>query len=270
MTVADQISLPVLLLFPLTALVELMRPARPFPKIPWWHALGFSLFVYVGLLSLAIVAVLPTDWLAAHSLFDLSGLGLVPGILVGHLLLTLAMYCWHRATHTFDILWRGFHQIHHSPRHLNVYVAGVNHPLDLSVYIVLPYLVGLFVLGLSPVQATVLSSIGAFNAFLQHANIHTPRWLALFFQRPEAHCIHHQRGVHGYNYSDLPLWDWVFGTLRNPATWEGETGFDPPADQRYGAMLAFVDVNRPELGKGSFGQKAEQAFKKDFPVEKSA
>lgn len=61
--------------------------------------------------------------------------------------------------------------------------------------------------------------------------------------------------MHGYNYSDLPLWDWVFGTFRNPATWEGETGFDPPADRRYGAMLAFVDVNKPELGKGSFGQK---------------
>ena len=255
MTVADLIGFLVLLLYPIVAIVELIRPARRFPTIPKWHALGIGLFVYVGLLSATIVGVLPTEWLAAHSLFDFSGIGLVPGILVGHLLLTLAMYGWHRATHTFDILWRGFHQIHHSPRHINVYVAGVNHPLDLSIYIVLPYAVGILVLGLSPVQATMLSNIAAFNAFLQHANLKTPRWLALFFQRPEAHCIHHQRGVHGYNYSDLPLWDVVFGTFRNPESWEGETGFDPPADQRYGAMLAFVDVNRPELGQGSFGQK---------------
>ena len=105
------------------------------------------------------------DWLAAHSLLDLSGIGLLPGILVGHLLLTLAMYCWHRATHTFDILWRGFHQIHHSPRHLNVYVAGANHPLDISIYIVLPFVVGILVLGLSPFQATMLSNIAGFNAF---------------------------------------------------------------------------------------------------------
>jgi sterol desaturase/sphingolipid hydroxylase (fatty acid hydroxylase superfamily) len=256
MTVADLIGFLILLLFPIIAVVELIRPARRFPKVPRWHAIGIGLFVYVALLSVAVVSPMPMEWLAAHSLLDLSGLGLVPGILVGHLLLTLVMYGWHRATHTFDVLWRGFHQIHHSPRHLNVYVAGVNHPLDLSLYIALPYFVGILGLGLSPIQATMLSNIAAFNAFLQHANINTPRWLALFFQRPEAHCIHHQRGVHGYNYSDLPLWDWVFGTFRNPATWEGETGFDPPADQRYGAMLAFVDVNRPDLGKGSFGQKA--------------
>lgn len=253
---ADVIGLVVMVMFPIVAIAERFWPARRFPRIPWWNTLGIALFFYVGILGLALAEILPTDWLAAHSLFDLSGLGVVPGILVGHLLLTLAMYCWHRATHTFDVLWRGFHQIHHSPRHLNVYVAGVNSPLDLSIYFALPFVVGLFVLGLSPFQAAMLNNIAGFNAFLQHANLKTPRWLALFSQRPEAHCIHHQRGVHGYNYSDLPLWDWVFGTLRNPATWEGETGFDPPADQRYGAMLAFVDVNRAELGKGSFGQKA--------------
>ena len=34
--------------------------------------------------------------------------------------------------------------------------------------------------------------------------------------RPEAHCIHHQRGVHAYNYGNIPLWDVVFGTLPQP------------------------------------------------------
>ena len=66
MTVADQISFLVLLLFPITALVERFWPARRFPKIPWWHAIGFGLFAYVALLSLGIVTILPTGWLAAQ------------------------------------------------------------------------------------------------------------------------------------------------------------------------------------------------------------
>jgi sterol desaturase/sphingolipid hydroxylase (fatty acid hydroxylase superfamily) len=168
------------------------------------------------------------------------------------------MYAWHRATHRFDALWRVFHQLHHSPRHLNVYVAGINHPLDLSIYIALPFLIGLFVLGVEPLAAVIMGNLGGVAAFLQHANIKTPIWLALFFQRPEAHCIHHQRGLHGYNYSDLPLWDVVFGTFRNPRTWEGETGFDEPADQRYLAMLAFFDVNTSLIGQHSFGRNPDQ------------
>lgn len=141
---------------------------------------------------------------------------------------------------------------------LNIYVAGVNHPLDLVMYIVWPFVVCLFVLGLDPVAALVVANIAGFNAFLQHANLKTPRWLALFFQRPEAHCVHHQRGLHRYNYSDLPLWDVVLGTFRNPVSWEGETGFDPPADRRYAAMLAFADVNAPIIGERSFGQQRDR------------
>jgi sterol desaturase/sphingolipid hydroxylase (fatty acid hydroxylase superfamily) len=255
---ADWIAIGILLIYAAIAIVEWLRPARQFPRIPRWNSLGVMLFFYLAILNGVVVSLLPTDWLASHSLLDLSRLGTLPGILVGHLLTALAMYGWHRTTHAVDFLWRGFHQLHHSPRHLNIFVAGVNHPLDLAIYISLPFLIGLFVLGLTPFAAAMLSNIAGFNAFLQHSNIATPRWIALLFQRPEAHCIHHQRGLHAYNYSDLPLWDVVFGTFRNPERWDGETGFDPPADTRFGAMLAFVDVNKPELGVGSLGQKTER------------
>ena len=46
----------------------------------------------------------------------------------------------------------------------------------------------------------------------------------------------------------------LFGTYKNPESWAGETGFDEPADRRYGAMLGFVDVNAPINGPNSFGQ----------------
>jgi sterol desaturase/sphingolipid hydroxylase (fatty acid hydroxylase superfamily) len=55
--------------------------------------------------------------------------------------------------------------------------------------------------------------------------------------------VHHGRGVHRYNYADVPLWDMVFGTFRNPAAAEKrEAGFYPGASARLGAMLAFRAV----------------------------
>jgi len=250
----DWINLLGLALFPAMLVIERFRPARQFPKIPFWHGIGLGLFLYAGALNAAVLLLLPSEWLTTHKLFDLSKLGLLPGVLIGQLIVTLATYIWHRATHEVHLLWRGFHQMHHAPRHLNIYAANCMHPADLAVYIVVPFLVALFVLGLDPIAAVIVANISAFNAFFQHWNVRTPQWLGYIFQRPESHCIHHERGLHRYNYSDLPLWDIVFGTFRNPSTWQGETGFDVPADGRYAAMLGFVDVNAPISGSNSFGQ----------------
>ena len=72
----------------------------------------------------------------------------------------------------------------------------------------------------------------------------TPPWLGYVIQRPEAHFVHHARGVHTYNYGDLPIWDILFGTFRNPANFgTGDTGFESPADGRYGAMLLLSEVS---------------------------
>ena len=56
-----------------------------------------------------------------------------------------------------------------------------------------------------------------------------------------------------YNFADLPLWDIVFGTFRNPAEYPGECGFEGGRDQRIGAMLLFADVNAEPYGVGSRG-----------------
>ncbi len=246
--------------FIVMAIVERIRPARKFPVVPRWHWIGVGTFVYAGLMNALLPALLPEAWLASHRLMNLSALGVLPSVLLGHLLITFFTFAWHRATHHFAPLWRGFHQLHHAPRHLNIYVANVMHPTDLAVYVVVPTLIALFVLGVDPLAAAILGNLGAFIAFFQHWNVRTPQWVGYFVQRPESHCVHHQRGLHGYNYSDFPLWDILFGTFRNPKTWQGETGFDAPADSRYGAMLAFADVNAPAMGKNSFGQEAAKVM----------
>ena len=127
----------------------------------------------------------------------------------------------------------------------------MSHPLDLFVYIMLPTFLALFVLGLDPLAALIVGNIGAFNAYFQHWNVNTPTWMAWFAQRPEAHCVHHERDLHAYNYSALPLWDILFGSYRNPPKWLGQTGYDPPADTRFASMVSFADVNAQTLGAGS-------------------
>jgi len=98
-------------------------------------------------------------------------------------------------------------------------------------------------LGLDPVAASITGFIGAFYAMFQHWNVRTPRWLGYLIQRPESHCLHHEKEVHGRNYSDLPLWDMLMGSFHNPERFEGEVGFEPAAARRVGAMLVGVDVN---------------------------
>jgi sterol desaturase/sphingolipid hydroxylase (fatty acid hydroxylase superfamily) len=239
--------------------VERIRPARKFPTVRGWHWIGMGFFIMSGVLNSLLPLLLPQAWLSEHRLFNLSALGLLPSVLIGHLAITFGTYLWHRACHQYAPLWRGFHQMHHAPRHLNVYAANVLHPADLAMYVVIPTFLALFVLGVDPLAAAILGNLGAFNAFFQHWNVRTPQWLGYLFQRPEAHCVHHQYGVHRDNYSDFPLWDMLFGTFRNPKEWEGATGFDEPADTRYGAMLAFVDVNAPIIGANRFGQARELA-----------
>jgi sterol desaturase/sphingolipid hydroxylase (fatty acid hydroxylase superfamily) len=97
-------------------------------------------------------------------------------------------------------------------------------------------------LGLAPEAGAIAGAFLAFNAAFQHANIRTPRWLGTLVQRPESHAVHHGRGIHRWNYADLPLWDMVFGTFRNPQTAPSEAGFYDGASARLGTLLTFGKV----------------------------
>ena len=247
------------LLVPVTYLlmlgIEALFPARQFPPIPYWRLKGFCFLTVQGLLATLTPLVIPEHWLAAHRLINLEGLGVVGGAVLGYAVVSLVSYAWHRSAHTFSPMWRLFHQIHHSPQRVDMSGAALFHPLETVAFLVIGALVTTLVLGLDPVAAALTGYIAAFYGYFQHMNIRTPRWLGFIIQRPEAHCIHHQRDVHAYNYGDLPIWDMLFGTFRNPAGFEGAVGFDQPATNRLGAMLTFVDVNEAASGADSLGRK---------------
>lgn len=224
---------------------EAVRPARKdLPKVTWWKTQGIVFFVAMS----AWATVLPFAWagfVEKHALLDLSGLGMVGGAVVGYVVFQLAAYWWHRLMHTSSLLWRWSHQMHHSAERIDIWGVMLFHPLDMAGFTALASLVYSLVLGLSPEAVALANVYGIFASFLQHANIRTSQWLGYIIQRPEAHGIHHQRGVHGYNYADLPLWDIVFGTFRNPAVWREQGGFYEGASKRIGAMLLGRDISTP-------------------------
>ena len=74
--------------------------------------------------------------------------------------------------------------------------------------------------------------------------------------------MHHAQGIHRYNYSDLPLFDILFGTFRNPETFEHPTGFYNGASSRIGDMLLGRDVSVP----GENPNAAANAAKEDNQV----
>jgi sterol desaturase/sphingolipid hydroxylase (fatty acid hydroxylase superfamily) len=242
MTWIDYVTWGTLALVPLFMLLDLVYRARRYDTPRFWRLRALA----VTLVAIALSFVVPTLWarvLGTWTLLDLSPLGIAGGAVAGVLIYELGHYWYHRTVHRSDALFRIFHQMHHSPESLDIWGAYYLAPTDVVGFVTLQTLIFGPLLGL-PVGAAVVANLFlTFNAIFQHANIRTPAWLGYVIQRPESHGIHHQRGVHAYNYSDLPLWDMVFGTFRNPRTFEGEVGFWKGASSRIGAMLLAKDVS---------------------------
>jgi sterol desaturase/sphingolipid hydroxylase (fatty acid hydroxylase superfamily) len=236
---ADYYSL--LLLAPFLAL-ELFWRARRYEAPRGWRIRGLAVSLAVFGVSLAVGrlwgAVLPQG-----SLVNGAALGTWGGAAAGILVYEFMHYWYHRAAHEWNWLWRLGHQMHHSAESLDAFGAYYLHPLDAALFTTWAVIAFFPVLGLAPEAGALASAFLAFNAAFQHANIRTPRWVGYLIQRPESHGVHHGRGVHRFNYADLPLWDMLFGTFRNPASDEKrEAGFYYGASRRLGAMLAFRAV----------------------------
>jgi sterol desaturase/sphingolipid hydroxylase (fatty acid hydroxylase superfamily) len=254
----DPISLGVLALYGAMMLWEALTPGRKLARIKGWIPRAMGSFVVYFYLS----SYLPLIWdgyLAEYQLFDLSSMGTIAGAAIGVGVYEGLVYFWHRALHQSDFLFQSFHQMHHSAERMDTYGAFYFSPLDMAGFTLLGSLSLSLIVGLSAQAVTVFLFATMFLGIFQHTSIKTPQWLGYFIQRPESHTIHHGKGLHKYNYSDLPVFDIVFGTFRNPKGYEMDTGFYDGASARVADMLLCRDISKEEPALTEQSQPSPQS-----------
>jgi sterol desaturase/sphingolipid hydroxylase (fatty acid hydroxylase superfamily) len=239
----DPISLSIIAMYALLMIYEALFPAKQLPKVKFWVLRGIIFFFVYFYLS-SYLPLLWAEFLPQAQLLDLSGIGVAGGAIAGVLLYEFGMYVWHRSMHSNNVLWRIFHQMHHSAERLDTYGAFYFSPFDMAGWTALGTLCFSVIMGLDPQATTIILLVTNFFSIFQHANINTPQWLGYIIQRPESHAYHHAQGIHRHNYSDLPIFDLLFGTFHNPKKHEYETGFYQGASSRVVDMLLFKDVSK--------------------------
>src|SRR5688500_16281911 len=225
---------------------EAFFPARKPVAVKYWKIKGKAVFIFYFFLS-SYLPLFINPFLAQYRLIDLSGLRTIKGALIGVLLYEFGVFLWHRQMHRSNFLWKTFHQMHHSAERLDTYGAFFFSPLDMIGWTVLSSVCFSLIIGLTPQAITIMLLVTNFFSIFQHANIRTPQWLGYIVQRPESHTYHHAQGIHKFNYSDLPLFDIIFGTFRNPKDFEHDTGFYHGASVRIWDMLRAKDITTPKI-----------------------
>ena len=238
----DPISLIFLAMYASLMIWEAVFPARQLPQVKNWYLKGMTAFVVFFYLS-SYLPMFIDPIMEPYRLFDLSSWRAIGGAITGLLVYELALYFWHRSMHRSDFLWKTFHQMHHSAERIDTVGAFFFSPMDMIGFTVMGSICFALLVGLSPGAITIVLLTTNFLAIFQHANIRTPQWLGYVVQRPEAHTIHHGKGIHRNNYADLPIFDMIFGTFHNPKGYEVETGFYQGASDKVSEMLLFRDIN---------------------------
>jgi sterol desaturase/sphingolipid hydroxylase (fatty acid hydroxylase superfamily) len=225
-----------LALFAGFVLLELGSRAQAWPQVRGWQLQGIAFTLLYFLV--ATLAPLGWDaWLGQYQLVDAAQLPFWVQVAGGFLVLEFFIYAWHRTMHNTPILWRWFHQMHHSAERLDIWGAFYFHPLDTIGFAFFTSVALVLGFGLSGEAALLVNVLATFLGMFQHMNVRTPRWLGYFVQRPESHSLHHKRGHHANNYGDLPLYDMIFGTFANPREFQAEVGFHEGSSRKIGPML---------------------------------
>ena len=237
--------------------VILLLLERLFPLRQAKSPLGSRLIVNAAVSALAIAIGLAVVRPAAATVlsfvsewqWSLAGLvsdnDLVQSVL-GFAVLDLSFYYWHRANHTWPLLWR-FHNAHHIDPDLDVSTAVRFHFVEIAFSAVFRALQATLIGG-TPWVFVAYEAAFHVNTLFQHSNLRLPvgveRVLVLVLVTPRMHGIHHSKRFHEANSnwsSVLSCWDRLHRTLRldvpQPTIDIGIGGYARPEDNTIAAVL---------------------------------
>ncbi len=213
--------------FVVMALIELGWPKRTLIASKgrrWLTNVGISVTAAFLLRLMAAIAV-PVAAIAAAFYAQRHGIGLLntvawPAwlkIVIALVVLDLAIWAQHLASHKIPILWR-LHRVHHADRDIDVTTAIRFHPVEIALSMLWKIVV-VVPLGASPLAVFLFEVILNACAMFNHANVALPGWidrpLRLLIVTPDMHRVHHSvlRREHDSNYGfNLSLWDRLFRT----------------------------------------------------------
>jgi sterol desaturase/sphingolipid hydroxylase (fatty acid hydroxylase superfamily) len=240
------------------ALIELLWPKRKLivsKRKRWLTNIGISvagtlLLRLMAMLAVPVAAIAAALYAQAHQIGLLNQVAWPQWIkvVVALLVLDLAIWAQHLASHKIPIFWR-LHQVHHADRDIDVTTAVRFHPVEIGLSMLWKIAV-VVPLGAPPVAVFLFEVILNACAMFNHANIALPAWfdrvLRLLVVTPDMHRVHHSvlRREHDSNYGfNLSLWDRLFRTYtaQPQAGHQGMTiGLDPyqsEAPTRFGWSL---------------------------------
>ena len=237
--------------FVLFALLETLFPRRKRRATRmrrWSTNLGLSLINTVALRLLGpFVAVGAAAWASTANIGLLHQINLPDGfsILIAIILLDLAIYGQHVATHRIPLLWR-LHRVHHTDTDLDASSGLRFHPVEILLSMLYKCVIVL-ALGPGVIAVIVYEILLNASAMFNHANLSLPRWLdtplRAIVVTPDMHRIHHsiEMDETNSNYGNaLSIWDRLFRTYR-PAPRAGQTdmtlGLIEWQDDRPGQLL---------------------------------
>jgi len=222
-------------------LFERIKPGRILPKIKNWYYMALIINV-IQLIITLLTARLWIEIFGEISLFKIRNWQseILQGFF-GWLIGTFFFYWWHRVRHMKGF-WLIFHQLHHSPSRIEAVTSFYKHPIEILADAILSALILYPLLGCSLMGMFWYNCFAGIGEYLYHSNIKTPKWFRYFIQTPELHSIHHQFGVHKYNFGDITIWDRIFGTYKDTTEFVERCGFPKDAEHKLKEMLLFKDV----------------------------
>lgn len=249
--------------FVIMAVVEAMLPRRVRRESRaerWPTNLGL-----VAIDSVAVMVIFPIAavgvaiWAQAQGYGLLNIIGIAPWLagLIAFVVLDLAIYGQHVATHKIPILWR-VHRVHHADHDLDATSGLRFHPIEIVLSVGFKMLVVVAV-GAPPLAVFLFEVVLNGAAMFNHANFAIPkpidRVLRLFVVTPDMHRVHHsiERQETDANYGfNLSIWDRIFGTyIAEPSKGQQGMTLGLPNQQGPGPQRLLWCLTFPFRGKAA-------------------
>ena len=226
-------------LFLAVALFELSKPSKR-RRVGGGDRItvNFALGLFVAILQMApLLSAYGASLLAEEHDFGILRWLEPPfwaSVAASFLLLDLASYIFHRASHEMPFLWR-LHRVHHSDQNVDASTTFRSHPLSVIVFIGYDCAIG-YALGITPVGVLIYAVSKLLTMWLSHADITAaPKVSAIFTTVLVTPAFHHRHHSAEQIYTDsnygevLTIWDRLFGTV---STLDGDV-------ERYGLGDAY-------------------------------